>query len=373
MKSAVFTTLLLPFVFADPFSFGGNKDDKQKPIKPSPPSSNPIASIPPLGLGLWNSKDDLATSSILTAFSSNYTHLDGAAAYNNEPYVGDALSNKSSPSRHTYWLTSKLWNTHHRPNLVPVAFNKTLSDLNTTYLDLYLMHWPVAFLPNAPNGRTIIDQDTTITATWKAMEALASAYQASNGAYGARHIGVSNFAPRQLDAILAMCTICPYAHEFETHPYLQQQEFVSWHQRHDIKVIAYSPLANLNPTYKDVAPNLPPILEDPFWVDLAESKNVTVAQAVLGWGIARGTAVIPKSTHESRIRENYGALAVATSFTKEEMRKVAEEDKRLRFNDPSKGWGVELFEGLDGGRNRFVVDEETDEEMKMWVGGCTGH
>lgn len=349
MKTAILLPLLTSLITASPFPFTSNKHGHQKPIAPSPPASNPISSIPPLGLGLWNSKADLATTSILSAFATNYTHLDGASAYNNEHYVGIALSNSSSPPRHTYWLTSKLWNDHHKPDLVPTAFNKTLSDLNTTYLDLYLMHWPVAFLPNTDPGRNVLDQDTTITDTWRAMELLASAYQASKGAYGARYIGVSNFSPRQLDQILAMCTICPYAHEFETHPYLQQQEFVSWHQRHNIKVIAYSPLANLNPTYRGVAPDLPPILKDEFWVELAASKNVSVAQAVLGWGVARGTVVIPKSTHETRIQENYGALEAAARFSREDLVKVAKEDKKVRFNNPSKSWGVELFEGLDDG------------------------
>ena len=240
----------------------------------------------------------------------------------------------------------------HRPLNVPIAFNKTLSEVNTTYLDLYLMHWPVAFLPDEP-GRSIIDQDSSITDTWAAMETLASAYQASGGAYGARHIGISNFSPRQIDQILKMCTICPYAHEFETHPYLQQQEFVNWHHKHGIKVIAYSPLANLNPTYKDVAPDLKPILEDPFWVAVAKKKKSTVAQAVLGWGVARDTVVIPKSVHERRIKENIKASEV--SFTEEELEEISKEDNRIRFNNPSQGWGVELFEGLDGGSNRFLL------------------
>lgn len=333
--------------------FASHKDGKdQRPIERSPPRHEPIASIPPIGLGLWNSKDKDATQAIMSAFSANYNHLDGAAAYNNEEYVGFALSNETSPSRSYYWLTSKLWNTMHRPKNVPIAFNKTLSELNTTYLDLYLMHWPVAFLPDE-NGRSVIDQGTSITDTWAAMETLASAYKASNGVYGARYIGISNFSPRQIDQIMRMCTICPYAHEFETHPYLQQQEFVNWHHRHNIKVIAYSPLANLNPTYKDVVPDLKPILEDPFWMAVAEKKNCTVAQAVLGWGITRDTIVIPKSVHESRIKENIGALEV--SFTEEELEEINKEDKKIRFNNPSKSWGVELFEGLDGGTNRFLL------------------
>jgi diketogulonate reductase-like aldo/keto reductase len=170
-----------------------------------------------------------------------------------------------------------------------------------------------------------------------------------------RYIGVSNFSPRQLDRLLKDCEIKPYAHEFETHPYLQQQGWVDYHRKKDIKVIAYSPLANMNPTYDDKYPKLDPILSDRFWGELALEKNVTVAQAILGWGIQRGTVVIPKSVHKQRIVENLGALDV--KFSDKEMQAIAEQDKRARFNNPSKDWGVELFEGLDDGSNRFFVEE----------------
>lgn len=353
MKPSALLPLLIALACAEPLQHA--LDNRQHPIKPSPPSSPPISEIPALGLGLWNIKPGDVSHAISSAFSSHYTHLDGAAAYSNEKSVGSALSNKHAPARHTYWLTSKLWNTMHRPINVPKAFNKTLSELNTTYLDLYLMHWPVAFLPDKP-GRNILDQDTSIADTWRAMEALAYAYHATNGAYGARHIGISNFSPRQIDTILKICTICPHAHEFETHPYLQQVDFVDWHNKHDIKVIAYSPLANLNPTYKKVRPDLPPILEDKFWIAVAEKKNCTVAQAVLAWNVARGAIVIPKSVHRKRIEENFGALKV--EFSSEELREVAKEDRRVRFNNPGNDWGVSLFEGLDGASTEFVVDGE---------------
>jgi alcohol dehydrogenase (NADP+) len=321
--------------------------DHQKPIK----SPKHALDIPPLGLGLWNSHAKDATHAVSAAFDSNYTHFDSAAAYSNEEFVGAGLSQSSRP-RSSYWLTSKLWNDAHRPSLVRPALEKTLKELNTKHLDLYLMHWPVAFVPGK-SPRNIIDQDTSILDTWRAMEALVAANLT-------RYIGVSNFSPRQLDVVLAECKVCPYAHEFETHPYLQQQAFVAWHQSHGIKVIAYSPLANLNPTYNGTHSELGSILEDPFWKELAANKSVSVAQAVLGWGVQRGTVVIPKSTHKGRIEENIGALKVR--YSDEEMVRVLEQDRRARFNDPSKGWGVELFEGLDGGRNRFVVADE-DEEL----------
>ena len=226
------------------------------------------------------------------------------------------------------------------------GLNTTLSQLSTPYLDLYLMHWPVAFVPDS--SRTVVDQDTSILDTWRAMEDLVRANLT-------RYIGVSNFSPRQLDTILRSCEICPYAHEFETHPYLQQPEFVRWHQDRDIKVIAYSPLANINPTYQDKYPKLKPILEEPFWTLMAEKKNVTAAQAILAWGVQRGTVVIPKSTHEARIVENLESLDV--KYSKKEMRAIAEQDKKARFNNPSKGWGVELFEGLDDGSDDRAVQE----------------
>ncbi|KIV81696.1 hypothetical protein PV11_03865 [Exophiala sideris] len=317
----------------------------QIPIEPAKKD----LSIPPIGLGLWNSKDKDATKAVEYAFKAGYIHLDSAAAYSNEEYVGESLSASKAPSRKTYWVTSKLWNTAHQPKLVGKALNKTLSDLSIPYLDLYLMHWPVAFLPDQAPGRSVVDQDTTILDTWRAMEDLVRQNLT-------RHIGVSNFSPRQLDEVLKNCDICPYAHEFETHPYLQQQEFVDWHRKNNITVIAYSPLANLNPTYKDKYPKIGSILDDPFWKKLAKKKDVTVAQAVLAWGMQRGTVVIPKSVHEKRIIENLGSVNV--TFSKKEMKKILAQDKRARFNDPSDGWGVKLFEGLDDGTNRFFVAQD---------------
>ena len=121
-------------------------------------------------------------------------------------------------------------------------------------------------------------------------------------------------------------------------------------------MIAYSPLANLNPTYNGTHTDLPSILEDPFWMSLAHNHSVSVAQAVLAWNRQRGVSVIPKSTHEKYIKENFASSEKDVRFSEEEMVRISEEDKKARFNDPSKGWGVELFEGLDGGGNRFVED-----------------
>ena len=306
----------------------------QEPVSGISTTSPPLVYIPPIGLGLWQSKGKDATKAISHAFSAGYRHLDGAAAYGNEDYVGTGLNNTLLP-RSAYWLTSKLWNTAHHPSDVEPALRKTLKQLGTDYLDLYLMHWPVSQFPS----NNSLDNATSISATWHAMESLLRLGLT-------RHIGISNFSPAQVQQILDHCLaggICPIAHEFETHPYLQQQEFVAAHRKLGIQVIAYSPLGNLNPIYDS---GLPSILEDSFWISMAKKKNCAVAQAVLGWGVQRETIVIPKSTHEKRIVENWGANDV--HFTEDEMKEIAKQDKKARFNNPSKDWGVNLFGGLDG-------------------------
>lgn len=229
-------------------------------------------------------------------------------------------------------MTSKLWNTDHRPDLVRKAVEQSISDLGVEYLDLYLIHWPVAFLPG--DGKEL-DKETSLIDTWRALEDLVRANLT-------RHIGISNFSPQDVKTILNNAAIRPYAHEFETHPYLQQQDFVDFHVEENIKVIAYSPLANTNPTYD---PKVPSILDDPFWKKLAEHKNSTVAQVVLAWGQQRGTVVIPKSVHEKYIDENLGSRDI--EFSKEELKEISKQDKKVRLSNPGKNWGVELFKGLD--------------------------
>lgn len=251
--------------------------------------------------------------------------------------------------REDVWVTSKLWNTDHRPSEARAAVEQSIADLGVGYLDLYLVHWPVAFVP--PRQGSVggedndLDRQTSLLDTWRAMEGLVHDNLT-------RHIGVSNFSPKDLRLILDEGSVRPYAHEFETHPYLQQQAFVDWHRELGIRVIAYSPLANTNPQYgsksdsESQSGSRPgPILEDDFWKDLARNKSATVAQTILAWGLARDTIVIPKSVSEAHIDEDKGALDI--TFTEEEMRRIAERDKKTRMNDPGRSWGVKLFEGLD--------------------------
>ncbi|KAI0385871.1 Aldo/keto reductase [Hypomontagnella monticulosa] len=290
-----------------------------------------VRDIPRFGLGTWLSDREKVTHAVQYALDSGYDHIDAALIYRNEDQTGKGIR-ASSVSRENIWVTSKLWNEHHRPNEVTAAIKKSISDLGVEYLDLYLIHWPVAFVPGEG---TKLDEKTTIFDTWRAMENLVRANLT-------RYIGISNFAKKDVEDIMDMCLICPYAHEFETHPYLQQQDFIDFHKEIGVKVIAYSPLANTNPTYDS---GIQPIMEDPFWKDIAHKKNATVAQALLAWGMQRNTIVIPKTVHEKYIEENLGAFRV--SFTDDEMKAISTTDKKARMNNPGKGWGVKLFADLD--------------------------
>ncbi|KAI1367064.1 aldo/keto reductase [Xylaria arbuscula] len=302
--------------------------------------------IPSIGLGTWLSDRDKVAHAVEFALNSGYNHVDAALIYKNEDETGKGINAAKIP-RDKLWVTSKLWNADHRAKEATIAVQKSIKDLGVGYLDLYLMHWPVAFIPGEG---TKIDESTSIIDTWRAMENIARSGLA-------RKIGISNFSKRDVQKIMDSCQICPYAHEFETHPYLQQQEFIDWHKEVGVKVIAYSPLANTNPTYEDKQ-KLDPILKDPLWIGLAEKKNATVAQAVLAWGLQRDTIVIPKSVHEEYIRENIGAVDI--KFTKEEMEEIALHDKKTRMNDPGRGWGIKLFADLD---DPTQLDGDEEDEL----------
>ena len=167
------------------------------------------------------------------------------------------------------------------------------------------------------------------------------------------HIGVSNFSPSQLESLISNPIVSsPDYHQFEMHPYLHQNEFLAWHKIHEIGVTAYSPLANLNPTYhspgEDAGDKEPPILlKNEVLEGIADMRNCTPAQVALAWGMQRGVSVIPKSAHEGRIKENFGALECQLGY--EDHDAIGEVGERWlkRYNNPGKGWGVKLYEGLD--------------------------
>jgi len=293
---------------------------------------------PLIGFGTWNLKISPSNTSdaVSLAIQAGYRQIDCAAAYGNEKDVGKGISDglkKMSLRRNEIWVTSKLWNDHHAPWKVEEGLNKTLSDLGLDYLDLYLMHWPVG---NAPGTRKL---HFDYVETWHAMETLLATGRV-------RNVGVSNFSPGQLKQLIKYSSVKPAVHQMELHPYLQQDKWVKAHQAYGIAVTAYSPLGNMNPVYgNDEGPPL--LLNNSVMVDIASKRKCTTAQVALAWGMGRGTSVIPKSSHESRIVENLGSKECLLQGDDHVRIEKLGRKYLTRFNNPSSGWGVHLFEGLD--------------------------
>lgn len=167
----------------------------------------------------------------------------------------------------------------------------------------------------------------------------------------ARNIGISNFSPDQVKRLLRESEVKPAVHQFELHPYLQQVEWVYWHVEHNIMVTAYSPLAGTNPTYHSHGSDEkePPwLLTNPTILQIAEKRGCTSAQVALAWGIGRGTSVIPKSARAEHIAEDFDTLKC--ELQEEDFRAIEALGRRYvkRYNNPSQGWGVNLFDGLEG-------------------------
>ncbi|KAK4541358.1 hypothetical protein LTR36_008116 [Oleoguttula mirabilis] len=304
----------------------------QVPLQSTKPLT--LDTIPLLGYGTWNLKGDNISEAVSWAIQTGYRHIDCAAIYGNEDKVGPGIADgllKTGLSREDIWVTSKLWNDHHGTNSVESGIDATLRDLGVGYLDLYHMHWPVA---SGTFGNSIEYRDT-----WAAMTLLVQ-----NGK--ARHIGVSNFDPEQLKDLLNHTTHPPSAHQMELHPYLQQDDWLKFHEKHGIHVTAYSPLAGTNPTYDNTDPT--PLLNNTVLSKIAEKRGCTPAQVALAWGMSRGTSVIPKSQHKERITENFGALECV--LKKKDVKKLDKLGEAAhRYNNPSKGWKVDLYKGLEDG------------------------
>lgn len=182
----------------------------------------------------------------------------------------------------------------------------------------------------------------------------------------ALNIGISNFSPAQLNDIISSTGVKPFAHQMELHPYLQQSAWVATHKALGISLTAYSPLGNSNPTYhgskttpssedvtdgdgEDMEKEIPALLQNHVMLAIAAERNCTPAQVSLAWGMGRGTSVIPKSSHLERILENLQAVESCSLGHKELTRlRIMGRMYLSRFNDPSEGWGVKLFEDLDG-------------------------
>lgn len=255
--------------------------------------------IPQLGLGVLKAQDgEEVENAVLTALKNGYTLIDTAAIYGNEAGVGEALRKTVIP-RSEIFLTTKVWNNSQGYEQTLRAFEHSLKLLQTDYIDLYLIHWPVA-------GK--------FKETWRAMETL---YKHGK----VKAIGVSNFQIHHLEELMAEAEIMPMVNQVEIHPHLQQQELLDYAKEHHIQLEAWRPIMMGEVSL------LPELRQ------LGEKYSKSPAQIALRWLTQRGIIVIPKSVKEHRIQEN--ADIFDFELTTEDMSLIAQLDRKRRLGpDP---------------------------------------
>lgn len=277
--------------------------------------------MPALGLGTWKSDPGEVYNAVREAIKIGYRHIDCAAIYGNEAEIGQAFSDafkKGDVSREELWVTSKLWNNAHLKDDVRPGLEKTLKDLQLDYLDLYLMHWPVALKPGIGFPKSGADflslEEIPISVTWAALEDCSKAGLS-------KHIGVSNFSVKKLKALLKACEIRPEVNQIEMQPFFQQNSMLEFCNNENIVLTAYSPLGSTDRPAVFKAPDEPSLLENPTILKIAESNGISSAQVLICWAIQRGTAVIPKSVNPGRMKQNLDAASI--NLSDEDMQKIA--------------------------------------------------
>ena len=234
--------------------------------------------IPCVGFGTWQSKDGPeARDSVAEALRAGYRHIDTAQGYGNEESVGQAVK-ESGLSRGEVFLTSKLTNSVRGYDQTLSAFHESLRKLGTDYMDLFLIHWPrpVSFRN---------DWEAQNAQSWRAMEDL---YREGK----VRAIGISNFHPHHIEALLKTATVAPMVNQIRLAPGDTQDEVVSFSREKGMLLEAYSPLG------------VGKVFEVPQMKDLAEKYGKSIAQIAIRWSLQRGYLPLPKSVTPARIREN---------------------------------------------------------------------
>lgn len=298
--------------------------------------------VPSVGLGLWKIEPEDTAEVVQAAIDCGYRHFDSACDYGNEVQTGRGLSKAVSDgivSRQDLWITSKLWNTYHRREHVRPAVEKSLRDLQLDYLDLYLIHFPIAskyvaieeryppgwfWDPDATEPRVEADR-VPIIETWRAMEDLVRE--------GLVHeIGVCNFGCSLLRDLMNQAEIQPAMLQVEMHPYLTQQKLTRFCRQSGIAVTAFSPLGAQSYFQLNMAEASESLIEHPSIRAIAAARGRSPAQILLRWGVQRGTAVVPKTSNVERLRENIAIFDF--ELADDEMASIDVLNRNRRFNDP---------------------------------------
>jgi 2,5-diketo-D-gluconate reductase A len=235
---------------------------------------NDGAHIPQLGFGVFQIEPEKTAAAVRTALEIGYRHIDTAEMYGNEKEVGQGVRD-AGMNRSDVFITSKLNNGFHKPDDARRAFDNTLLALESDYVDLFLIHWP---LPTLYGGDFV--------STWKVLEEFARDGRA-------RSIGVSNFEPAHLDRLAQESDTVPAVNQIEVHPYFTNEEARAYGKEHGIVTEAWSPIAQ------------GAVLDDDVIVRIADGRGKSPAQVVLRWHIQRGDIVFPKSVSPDRMRDNF--------------------------------------------------------------------
>ncbi len=298
--------------------------------------------IPPIGFGLWKIPQEQCADRVYEAIKLGYRHLDSASDYGNEAEVGQGIQRAIEDglcSREELWITSKLWNNYHATEHVKPALQKSLDDLQLDYLDLYLIHFPIAqkfvdFDVRYPPGWFDNPEESDpvmklakvpLYETWSAMEALVNDDLV-------HRIGVCNYNTGLMHDLLSYAQIKPAMLQIESHPYLTQEPLIKLCHMNDIPVTAFSPLGALSYLELEMADQTESVLEQEVVKAAAERHGKSPAQVVLRWGIQRGTAIIPKTSKPKRMVEN--ASIFDFELTEQEMTEISALNQNRRFNDP---------------------------------------
>ncbi|KAJ5429386.1 Short-chain dehydrogenase/reductase SDR [Penicillium cf. griseofulvum] len=303
---------------------------------------NTGAEIPAIGFGTWQD-EGAQEDAVAEALKAGYRHIDTARVYGTEKAVGKGVK-KSSIPREEIFITTKLWNNKHHPDDVGPALQQSLDDLGMEYVDLFLMHWPVAWkagedLFPKKDGKPIMENIDILDKTYAAMEQLLKTGKV-------KAIGVSNCDKAEMERLVKNSSIIPAVHQMECHPWLQQHDFTAWHRENGIHVTHYSPFGNQNSLYGEKGKGgLGKLIEEPVLAEIGEQYNKTAAQVALAWGVSQGHSVLPKSKTPSRIRAN---LQGDFKLSPQDMKKIEKLNKKLRFNDSSDEFGRVFFNDLEG-------------------------